>query len=141
MRWGWVVTAEEINSDLLDDLINKLKYVGLENIDDINSSLLEFGDIIVSFTSLVAGTGDGEFWELPHGICISNLIYVKVVRNKSPKKYFEFLEKFEIGDKEKWEQEAKFMISNYEQVIANTELKKVEGDETMMMPRNSEDIP
>ena len=110
------IKAEETNSYLLDDLINKIKYVGLENIDDLNSSLLEFGDIIVNFTSLVAGTGDGEFRELPHGICISNLIYVKVVRNKSPKKYFEYLEKFEIGDKEKWEQEAKFMISKYKQV-------------------------
>lgn len=120
------IKAEETNSDsFMDDLINKLKYVGLENIDDINSSLHEFGDIIVSFTSLIAGTGDGEFRELRHGICLFNLIDVKVACNESPEEYLEYLEKFEIGMKEERKQEADFVISNYKQAIANTELKKV----------------
>jgi len=120
------IKAEETYSDsFMDDLINKLKYVGLENIDDINSSLYEFGDNIVSFTSLIAGTGDGEFWELRHGICLFNLIDVKIAFNESPDEFFEYLEKFKIGNKEERKQVADSTISKYKQAIANTDLKKV----------------
>jgi len=113
------IKAEETNSDFIDNLVNKLKYVGLKNIADINSSLLEFGDVIVKFTSLIAGTGDEKNRKLRHGICLFNLIYVKVACNESPKEVFEYLEKFDIENKEERNQDADYIISNYKRAIAN----------------------
>lgn len=114
------IVKDENNLHLfIDNLINKLEYVGLKNIDDINSSLYEFGDVIVDITAQVAGIWDDESRELPRGICLFNLCYVLVAQNESPEEVLEYLEKFDIGMNEGRNQEAESIISYYKQAIAN----------------------
>lgn len=111
-------------NSFIDNLIDKLKYVGLKNMDDIISSLHEFGDVIVNITCMAAETGDGGHDKLLHkGICLFNLVEVKVASNGS-EEYVEYLEKFGIGSEEGWKQEADYRVSNYKQARANLKFNK-----------------
>ena len=122
-----IVKEETYFNLFIDNLIDRLEYVGLNNIDDINSSLNEFADIInefakviVDITPLKAGIEDIEFRELPHGFCSFYLTYVLVARNESSKEVLEYLEKFDIGIEEGRYQDANSIISYYKQAIANS---------------------
>lgn len=115
------IVKEETYLDLfISNLIDKLDYVDLKNIDDINSSLYEFGNVIVDIIAIIAGMNDGEFRELPQGICLFNLCYVLVARNESPEEVLEYLNKFDIGIKDERNQEVGSIIAYYKQAIAKT---------------------
>ena len=88
-----------------------------------NYSLNEFANVINEFANVIvnitAGIEDIESRELPHGFCLFYLTYVLVARNESHKEVLEYLEQFNIGIKERRDQDADSIISYYKQAIAN----------------------
>lgn len=99
--------------------IDKLHYVGLETIADIDSSLREFAEIIGSFAKLWLARS--KYAELSAGICLFYLCYVLVARKNSLEEAYNYLKESGIGDPGEQRSIAQKILSTYKQAIAHSE--------------------
>jgi len=90
--------------------VDKLHYVGLKSIADLNSSLTESREIVVAFAKLWF---DRKYKTLNASICLVYLLYVLVARKKSVTGAYNYLKAFDIGPPEDRKIVAKELISTY----------------------------
>lgn len=95
--------------EAISSTVAKLQSIGLETVADVDSSLREFGEIIVEFAK--SWISPSKYETLHAGICLFYLCYVLVGRKKSIEEAYNYLARFGIGADQKTL--AKKLISTY----------------------------
>lgn len=109
-----VVESEEYVTDRID----KLHYVGLETIADVDFSLRQYEDSVVAFAeSWLAGD---KYETLSAGISLFYLCYILVARKNSVEEAYEYLEKQQIGTAEERKSVAQDILSTYRRVTTKS---------------------
>lgn len=98
-------------------LIDRLHYVGLETIADIDSALKEFGDIVVHMGQLSIGSSGS----VVAGISLFYLCYALVARGGSAEEVLQFLNETSIGDARQRESFANKVVSRYRQAVGDSD--------------------
>jgi putative GTP pyrophosphokinase len=97
--------------------VDKLHYVGLETIADIDISLRKYEDSVVAFAESWL---TDKYETLSAGISLFYLCYILVARKNSVKEAYDDLEKHQIGNDEERKSVAQGIISTYKRVTTKS---------------------
>ena len=98
--------------------VDKIHYVGLETVADVDLSLCQYEDNVVAFAeSWLAG---GKYETLSAGISLFYLCYILVARKNSVEEAYDYLEKQQIGTVEERKSVAQNIVSTYKRVTTKS---------------------
>lgn len=106
------------NEDYVTRDVDKLHYVGLETIADVDLSLHQYEDSVIAFAeSWLAGD---KYEILSAGISLFYLCYILVASKNSAKEVYDYLERGQIGTDEERKSIAQNILSTYRRVTTES---------------------
>lgn len=106
------------NEEYVTRDIDKLHYVGLETIADVDLSLHQYEDSVIAFAeSWLAGD---KYETLSAGISLFYLCYILVASKNSVKEACDYLERYQIGTDEERKSVAQDILSTYRLVTTKS---------------------
>lgn len=102
------------NEEYVTDDIDKLQYVGLATIADVDLSLRQYEDSVVAFAE--SWLTRDKYETLSNGISLFYLCYILIARKNSVEAAYDYLERYQIGTDKERKSVAQKIISTYSRI-------------------------